>query len=143
MTEVAFHFGAPNKLEYAGRLLRKAVGRGARLVVFGSQDLVRRLDAHLWALSPTEFLAHCVDGDPSSPRSPVVLASALHPGLPPDRVLLNLSDAVPDGFNRFGRVIEVVSHDEDDRLAARGRWKHYAQQGIAIQKHDLNLKGAA
>ena len=143
MTEVAFHFGAPNKLEYAGRLLRKAVGRGARLVVFGSQDLVRRLDAHLWALSPTEFLAHCVDGDPCTPRSPVVLASALHPGLSADSVLLNLSDAVPDGFAHFGRVIEVVSHDEEDRLAARGRWKQYAQQGIAIQKHDLNLKGAA
>lgn len=143
MTEVAFHFGAPNKLEYAGRLLRKAVGRGARLVVLGSHDMVRRLDAHLWAQSPTEFLAHCVDGDPSTSRSPVVLASALHAGLPADRVLLNLSDAAPDGFDRFDRVIEVVSHDEEDRLAARGRWKHYAQRGIAIQKHDLNLKGAA
>lgn len=143
MTEVAFHFGAPNKLEYAGRLLRKAVGRGARLVVLGSHDMVRRLDAHLWAQSPTEFLAHCVDGDPSTSRSQVVLASALHAGLPADRVLLNLSDTVPDGFDRFDRVIEVVSHDEEDRLAARGRWKHYAQRGIAIQKHDLNLKGAA
>jgi DNA polymerase-3 subunit chi len=143
VTDVAFHFGAPSKLEYAARLLRKAVGRGARLVVFGSQDLVRRLDAHLWALSPTEFVAHCVDGDPSMPRSPVVLASALHAGLPADSVLLNLSDAVPEGFARFGRVIEVVSLDAEDRLAARGRWKHYAQQGIAIQKHDLKLKGGA
>lgn len=143
MTEVAFHFGAPNKLEYAGRLLRKAVGRGARLVVLGSNELVRRLDAHLWAQSPTEFLAHCVDGDPSASRSPVVLASALHAGLPADRVLLNLSDVVPDGFDRFDRVIEVVSHDEEDRLAARARWKHYTQRGIAIQKHDLNLKGVA
>ena len=143
MTEVAFHFGAPNKLEYAARLLRKAVGRGARLVVLGSHDLLRRLDAQLWALAPTEFLAHCVDGDPSMPRCPVVLASTLHTGLPVDSVLLNLSEAVPDGFDRFARVIEVVSHDEEDRLAARGRWKRYAQQGIAIQKHDLNLKGAA
>jgi DNA polymerase III subunit chi len=143
VTEVAFHFGAPNKLEYAGRLLRKAVGRGARMVVFGSDGLVRRLDALLWAQSPTEFLAHCVDGDPSMLRSPVVLASALHPGLPTGSVLLNLADVVPEGFDRFGRVIEVVSHDEEDRLAARGRWKQYAQRGITIQKHDLNLKGAA
>ncbi len=143
MTEVAFHFGAPNKLEYAGRLLRKAVGRGARLVVLGSHELVRRLDSHLWAQSPTEFLAHCLDGDPLASRSPVVLATALQADWPADRVLLNLSDVVPHGFERFDRVIEVVSHDEEDRMAARARWKHYAQQGIAIQKHDLNLKGAA
>lgn len=143
MTEVAFHFGAPNKLDYVGRLLRKAVGRGARLVVLGPQDLVRRLDAHLWALAPTEFLPHGVEGDPCAARSPVLLTSTLHPGLHASSVLLNLSNAVPDGFDRFARVIEVVSHDEEDRLAARGRWKHYAQQGIAIQKHDLNLKGAA
>lgn len=143
MTEVAFHFGAPNKLDYAARLLRKAVGRGARLVVFGSHDLVRRLDVQLWALSPTDFLAHGVDGDACAERSPVVLASALRPGMPADSVLLNLSDTVPQGYAQFHRVIEVVSHDDEDRLAARGRWKHYAQQGIAIQKHDLNLKGAA
>jgi DNA polymerase-3 subunit chi len=143
VTEVAFHFGAPNKLDYAARLLRKAVGRGARLVVFGSADLVRRLDAQLWALSPTDFLAHSIDGDVCAERSPVVLASALRPGMPADRVLLNLSDTVPQGYGQFHRVIEVVSHDDEDRLAARGRWKQYAQQGIAIQKHDLNIKGAA
>lgn len=143
MTDVAFHFGAPHKLEYVGRLLRKAVGRGARLVVFAPQDMLRRLDSQLWSQSPTEFLAHCADGDPAMARSPVVLASRLHTGLPADSVLVNLSDVVPEGYARFDRVIEVVSHDEDDRAAARGRWKHYAQQGIAIQKHDLNLKGAA
>ena len=143
MTEVAFHFGAPNKLEYAGRLLRKAVGRGAKLMVLGSADAIRRLDAMLWSISPTEFLPHCMDGDVLAPRSAVVLGIALRSGIETDRVLVNLSDAVPHGFLQFGRVIEVVSLDEEDRLLARGRWRAYAQQGIVIQKHDLKLKGAA
>ena len=32
MTDVAFHFNAPDKLAYACRLLRKAVGSGSRVV---------------------------------------------------------------------------------------------------------------
>ena len=76
-------------------------------------------------------------------RSPVVLANMLHPGMEFDRVLVNLSDAVPAGFMQFGRVIEVVSMDEEDRQLARGRWRAYGQQGIVIQKHDLKLKGSA
>ena len=33
MTEVTFHFNAPDKLGYACRLLRKAVGKGANVIV--------------------------------------------------------------------------------------------------------------
>jgi len=56
LTEIAFHFGAPDKVAYAVRLLRKATGAGARVLVFGNQDLLNRLDASLWASAPMEFL---------------------------------------------------------------------------------------
>ena len=48
MSEVAFHFNAPDKLAYACRLLRKAVGSGARAVVLA--------DARPnWNFEPIEF----------------------------------------------------------------------------------------
>jgi DNA polymerase-3 subunit chi len=56
--------------------------------------------------------------------------------------LVNLGEQVPAGFERFERVIEVVSLDEQDRQMARSRWKHYAEHGYAITRHDLNLKEA-
>jgi DNA polymerase-3 subunit chi len=34
-------------------------------------------------------------------------------------------------------VIEIVTGDEHDRLAARQRWKHYAARGYAIEKHEV------
>ena len=76
MTEVAFHFNAPDKTGYACRLLRKAVATGARVVVTGDPALLRELDVALWTFAPLEFVAHC---DASAPRgmqeaSPVVLA---------------------------------------------------------------------
>ena len=75
MTEVAFHFNAPDKLVYACRLLRKATGSGAQVVVTGETSFLQELDAALWNLAPHEFLAHGMEGCPDAvwQQSPVVL----------------------------------------------------------------------
>ena len=143
MTEVAFHFNAPDKLAYACRLLRKAVAGGARVVVTAPEEALRRLDTLLWTFSQTDFIPHALQPDGADSvvmASPVVLTG--QPAQAPHRqVLVNLGDAMPAGFEQFERVIEVVSLDEDDRQRARGRWKQYAGQGYDIVRHDLNLKG--
>ena len=65
MTEIAFHFNAPDKLAYACRLLRKAVSSGARVVVTGTPASLQALDTLLWTFSPLEFVAHCRAGSPA------------------------------------------------------------------------------
>lgn len=141
MTEVAFHFNASDKLGYACRLLRKAVGQGVRVVVTAAPELLQRLDTTLWTFAPLAFIPHCHAGSEARLRdaSPVLLAPALD-GVPAHPVLLNLGEAVPPGFERFERLIEVVTLDDPDRQAARQRWKHYADRGYAITRHDLALK---
>jgi DNA polymerase III subunit chi len=138
MTGVEFHFNAPDKVGYACRLLRKAVGKGAKLVVTGEPELLRELDVALWTFSPLDFVPHC-HGDTAGPAvlaaSPIVLSQAAH-GAPHHDVLVNLGAAVPEGFERFERLIEVVTAGEDDRMHGRRRWKHYADRGYAIAKHD-------
>ncbi|MDB5895892.1 MAG: polymerase subunit chi [Rhodoferax sp.] len=141
MTEVAFHFNAPDKLGYACRLLRKAASIGARVAVTAEADFLQRLDVALWTFSPLDFVPHATDrqGQAMLDASPVALL-----GSPLDarhhEVLLNLGDEVPEGFERFERLIEVVSLDEADRQRARDRWKHYAARGYAIERKDLVLK---
>ena len=143
MTEVAFHFNAPDRVAYACRLLRKAVGSGAKVVVTGWPDTLQQLDAALWAFSPTDFVPHChLDSDASVlAASPVILAESIQT-VPHQQVLLNLGDVVAAGFERFERVIEVVGLDEDDLHAARSRWRHYTGLGYTITRHDLNLKSS-
>lgn len=138
MTEVAFHFNAPDKTGYACRLLRKAVGAGARVVVTGEAAVLRELDVALWTFSPLEFIAHCRGSADAVTlaASPVVLASEPQQA-PHQQVLVNLGVPVPDGFERFERLIEVVTGDDDDRQQARMRWKHYADRGYVITRHDL------
>ncbi|MCE1192130.1 MAG: DNA polymerase III subunit chi [Acidovorax sp.] len=142
MTEVAFHFNAPDKLAYACRFARKVQRSGSRLVIAAPPQALAALDRMLWNLGPQDFVAHCTqDADESLLRvSPVVLA--VEPAAAPHQdVLLNLHAEVPQGFERFERVVEVVSaQDEADRSGARVRWRFYASQGYAIVRHDLVLK---
>jgi DNA polymerase-3 subunit chi len=139
MTEVAFHFNAPDKLGYACRLLRKAFGTGSRVVVTGSPELLRELDVSLWTFGALEFVPHChgATQDPRvQARSPIVLAETPR-SAPHQEVLVNLGEGVPEGFERFERLIEVVTQEGDDRANARHRWKHYSDRGYAIVRHDL------
>ena len=141
MTEVAFHFNAPDSLSYACRLLRKAVGSGAKVVVTGPPDTLRELDALLWTFSATDFVPHCLADSEAHvlAASPVVLATSIA-STAHQQVLLNLGCLVPEGFDRFERVIELVGQDEQDRQLARARWKQYTDRGYAITRHDLTLK---
>ncbi len=145
MTEVAFHFGAPDKLAYTCRLLRKATASGARVTVLAEAPDMQQLDTDLWALSPTDFVAHCTQGtdDAVMQRSAVALVHQLDAAPAHREVLVNLGIQVPAGFPEFARVIEVVSLDDADRRAARQRWKHYVDLGYAITRHDLALKGTS
>ena len=145
MTEVAFHFNVADKLTYACRLLRKATASGSKVVVTGEASLLRTLDTELWTFSALEFIPHCHAA--SAPAqvlaaSPVVLADSPR-GTPHQEVLVNLGGAVPEGFESFERLIELVAQEDGDRQQARARWKHYADRGYAIQRHDLAQREGA
>jgi DNA polymerase III subunit chi len=138
MTEVAFHFNAPDKLGYACRLLRKAVANGAKVVVTGDPGMLRELDIALWTFSALDFVPHghaATTAPAVLEASPVVLADSARV-VPHRQVLVNLGAVVPEGFEGFERLIEVVTVEEDDRQQARQRWKHYADRGYAITRHD-------
>jgi DNA polymerase III subunit chi len=144
MAQIAFHFGASDKLAYACRLLRKAAASGARVVAVADGQLLDQLDAELWAVGATDFVSHCGSQAPQATkeRSAVVLVQDLAQAGAAREVLVNLGDTVPVGFEDFDRVIDVVSVDDEDRSHGRQRWKQYIQLGYAIARHDLVAKGA-
>jgi DNA polymerase-3 subunit chi len=146
MTEITFHFNAQDKMAYACRFLRKAYHLQASVMVTGTASNLESLDRALWTLSAQDFIPHCMLESPPYvlERSPIVLAdqvSDLH-ALPHHQVLLNLEDVVPVGFEKFERVIELVSLEKMDREFARARWKTYQDRGYSIIKHDLKAKTA-
>ena len=141
MTEIAFHFNAPEPVAYACRLLRKAFNSGAKVVVTGDPITLKQLDAALWAISAIDFIPHCLlRGDPRVIAASPVILTTLTESAPHKDVLLNLGKGIPEGFDLFQRVIEVVSSDEQERLLARARWMEYKQLGYTLHRHDLALK---
>ena len=138
MTDVTFHFNAPDRVAYACRLLRKAVGSGAQVLVTGPAPLLLHLDAALWAVSPVDFVPHCnLEDDARVIASSPVMLSPSTQSSPFRQVLLNLDDLVPEGFEEFARVIEIIGCDDVGRQLARSRWKLYADRGYSIMRHDL------
>jgi len=138
MTEVAFHFNVPDALGYACRLLRKAHAAGGPVGVVAPPQTLRELDVALWSFSALDFIPHC--GAAASAEmlaaTPIVLAPDCA-ALPHAGVLVHLGAEVPAGFERFERLIELVGTGDDERAQARLRWRHYADRGYAIQRHDV------
>jgi DNA polymerase III subunit chi len=141
MVSIAFHFNAPTKLAYACRLLRKAAASGSKVAVLADEPMLAKLDEQLWSFSALDFVPHgrvSQLGEAAQAITPIWLCASSEQGRG-QQVLVNLTQAVPTGFEDFERVIEVVSQDEADRQSARQRWKHYTERGFEMIRHDLNL----
>lgn len=141
MPDIAFHLNAPDKLGYTCRLLRKAHARGARVVVFGLVSELTQLDQALWRLEGADFVPHCGDSAPPHVQraSPIFLTAQVP--LRQDfeaSVLVNLDAAVPEGYERFERIIEVVTAFAPEVAQARLRWKAYKTGGQEPYAHDLD-----
>ncbi|MEY2890537.1 MAG: hypothetical protein RJA98_445 [Pseudomonadota bacterium] len=136
MTDIQFHFNVADRLNYGCRLLRKATRAGVRVAVVGPGGLLNRLDQALWTFEPTEFLPHLRwrgDAVPTAAqqRTPIWLLD--DEALAPDcSVLLNFGATPPTSFEQFGRLIDLVSADPEDRDVGRQRWKHYASLGHKV-----------
>ena len=52
-------------------------------------------------------------------------------------MLVNLALQTPSFFSRFERLIEVVTPADDDRAAARDRWRFYKERGYPLSSFDL------
>lgn len=138
MTQVEFHFNVRDVLAHARGLAATALGGRQRHVFVADPPALRAFDQVLWGAQPLSFFAHCTDASPPSvrDRSTVWLTESLarlDGNIP---VVINLGQQVPVGFERADRLIEIVPQDDEGRAAGRQRWRHYADRGYAIARHD-------
>ena len=133
----AFHVNVPDVAEYTCRLVRKARSQGLHIVIVGPQPLLDAVDQLMWTLGPQSFIPHASVSAPEvvSQRSPVRLMQTLETSVKAD-VLINLGRELPAGFASFGRMVDVVSAEEAERLAARTRWKQLVTAGYTPELHD-------
>lgn len=123
---------------FACRLAEKAVGQGLKVYIhLESREQAVMLDELLWTYKDVGFVPHALDNDPRAGDVPVVLghgggAEGARAGL-----LINLNPTVPDFFERFERVSELVDQTDAVKQGARQRFRFYKERGFAPTTHNL------
>jgi DNA polymerase-3 subunit chi len=142
---VDFHFNVEHRLQYACRVIRRARAADCRVLVYARDaDRLARFDTALWTFSALDFVPHVFAASPLAGQTPVLLTTSLNRTLPACPALINLDDEVPPDpaslGNRFDRLIEIVSRDDDDRRLARDRFRAYRDVGLQPQSHDRSAE---
>jgi DNA polymerase III subunit chi len=137
MTRIDFYSNAESRLHTVCQLVGKAFAQRMRVAVFAPDaELARTVDRMLWTFQATSFVPHCLAEDKLASQTPVLITQKLDE-TPHDELLVNLAAECPALFSRFRRLVEVVGREEEDRTAARARWRFYKERGYEVNHIDL------
>lgn len=137
--QVTFHFNVADPVDYACRLVRKAMARRMRVLLCAPPAWVAQVDHALWTATPLSFMPHAVQAAPPDvrARSPVYLCSEMLATDTAD-VFINMQPSVSAHLGNFGRLIEIVPPDEGLRAQARLRWRHFTSLGWTPEGFDAS-----
>lgn len=129
---------ADGPLATACRLCEKAVGAGKRVHIHAPDaDVAQEIDRLLWVYKQGGFIGHERLGASPDPDPATVLIGAEEPPASHRDVLVNLARSVPEFFDRFERVLEIVAGDAATRAQSRERFKFYRDRGLAPETHKI------
>jgi DNA polymerase-3 subunit chi len=131
---------ARQRWAFACRLTEKAYLRDLSIVI--ANDTLadaRSLDELLWTFNERSFVPHevCPDEHSMDPATKVRLM-ALPAPMPGADLLVNLAGKLPDGWERYPRIAEIIDADEERRRLGRERFKAYRDLKVALETHQLD-----
>jgi DNA polymerase-3 subunit chi len=130
--------GVKSRWTFACRLAEKAYLRDLRVVLASqTREDATALDDLLWTFNERSFVPHDVHLPGGVPTAPVQIAVDLE-SVPAADLLVNLSDGLPVGWERFARIAEIVDGDEEQRRRGRERFKSYRDSKLPVETHRLN-----
>ena len=94
-------------------------------------QILQPIDDYLWSFSETSFIPHVLvsSDDEVDDIDPIILAS-FEPSSPKKDLLIQLADQVPQNFNQYNRIIEILYSEPSYLARGRERFKFYRQNGI-------------
>ena len=123
------------RYEFACKLAEKAwrLENSIHIETMSRQE-AERLDEMLWTFRDGSFVPHEIAG--SGDGAPIEIGYQSEAVATRD-LLISLCDEVPPIAEGFPRVAELVTSDENARLAGRARFSHYRDKGHEIDTHKL------
>ena len=125
---------------FACRLTEKAYLRDLSIVIVNDTLAdAQALDDLLWTFNERSFIPHkvCMDEQSVDPATKVHLA-VLPTALPAADLLVNLTARLPEHWERYARIAEIIDADEDRRRLGRERFKAYRDLKVTLETHQLD-----
>lgn len=123
---------------FACRLTEKAFKAGHSVYLCTqSAEQTHYLDDLLWCFREDSFVPHAPYDGMGSNCSKLVQIGHNPEKAPDFSVLINLTEKIPIFFNKFYRVTEIVSQDEDNRQVKRNNYKRYKASGCSLHMHKI------
>lgn len=129
---------------FACRLAEKAYKSGHRvLLVAADPAQAARLDELMWTFRQGSFIPHAlVEERDIEPVAIAVPGGAPLPENGADEVLVNLTDADLEHWERWPRVAEILDRRDPVVRAGRQRFRAYRDAGVAPHTHELQPAGS-
>ncbi len=125
------------RLAFACRLIEKIYKQQRRIYIHvENQVTAHYIDELLWTYREDSFLPHNLYGEGPDPAPPIQIGYDSLPTKHRD-ILINLSATVPEFYNQFSRILELISSDPAATELGRERYKFYRTQSINITTHKL------
>ena len=137
MTRIDFYFNVLDKQKIIADLVQSALKKRRQITIFALDEIAAsKVSADLWQIKPEYFLPNVQSNNLHASKTPVVVGfqgdDSTH-DLMQDDMLINLTAHEPIFFSRFTQLVELVSDDEQDKMAARARFKFYRDRGYEIK----------
>lgn len=124
----------------ACRIIEKAYLQSHQIYVFcADQKQAETLDKLLWDFKDISFIPHLYHQTTSQDisGSSVLIGHAASPPPVFSDILVNLANTVPDFFNHFQRIIEVIPENSESRENAREKYRFYREHHCELHSHHL------
>ncbi len=127
---------AQDRLGFACRLIEKAYQKGHQLfVLIDDQQRAQEFDELLWTFSANSFVPHDLSPVTQTP-SPITIGTQMSDSRHHD-VLINLSNTLPEPFEKYQRLLEIIAGDPRQIASARERYKQYRNRAYTIETHKM------
>ena len=140
MTRIDFYFNVANKSQLVVDLVQAALAKRRQVTILTTDELAAsQLSSDLWQTKPESFLPNVRANALPAAATPVLIglqSDNLSNDVMQDDMLINLTAVEPVFFSRFTQLVELVSDDEQDKMAARARFKFYRDRGYEIKTTD-------
>jgi DNA polymerase-3 subunit chi len=133
MTRIDFYFNVANKQQLLAELVQGALNKRRKVTVLADNaQSAREISAKLWQQQAEAFTPNVLVGDMLVSQTPVIIHWQQNE-LVQDDMLINFAGNGPSFFSRFTQLVELVGEDEQDKVAARARYKFYRDRGYEVR----------